>query len=467
MGCKTVPLARFWRELVTILPEIAKSEYVAIDFEMTGIEPRRAPKLHKPTKDEIYQRAKQATETFNAVQFGITCIVFDDEEKDTVHLKSYNFNVSPMFDTSFSGVDTIARTLDRTLTLSYKTLMFLKRNRIRIEDAYDGGIYYLSRAEEAELLPELFATSKHGRNDDILLEEQKPETMQFYYDTMHQIRSWAEKEEEPDRLSYLNIVNPHQGPLTRFQRRLVYQMLDTEFGGRYRATVNGNFFMQITEKDAENENKRGLRYIAEALVGGDFANDVWSMYKQDNAMVEPGCEARLRESEAKLKEKRPVLVGHNMFHDLCFFHATFFSPLPNTLDEFDRIVHELFPRIIDTKHILKRDDNEMMPSKSLEEVFVDIEGASSPFKIAGERAGHADRLHHVNEHQAGHDSYKTSVVFLKEMWRRVDSTKKGTYSHKLLLWENSLVKGFANKVRLGNAGLWPVGRMGECDTMAK
>ena len=81
MGLKTVPLARFWSDLATILPEIAKSEYVAIDFEMTGIEPRCAPKLHKPTMDELYQRAKQATETFSVVQFGITCITFDDTDK--------------------------------------------------------------------------------------------------------------------------------------------------------------------------------------------------------------------------------------------------------------------------------------------------------------------------------------------------------------------------------------------------
>lgn len=81
MVLKTVPLSRFWSDLATILPEIAKSEYVAIDFEMTGIEPRRAPKLHQPTMNELYQRAKQTTETFSVVQFGITCVTFDETDK--------------------------------------------------------------------------------------------------------------------------------------------------------------------------------------------------------------------------------------------------------------------------------------------------------------------------------------------------------------------------------------------------
>lgn len=77
MGSRSVPASRFWKELTTILPEIADSEYVAVDFEMTGIEPRRAPKIDRPTIHQIYERAKQATETFNVVQFGITCIRFD------------------------------------------------------------------------------------------------------------------------------------------------------------------------------------------------------------------------------------------------------------------------------------------------------------------------------------------------------------------------------------------------------
>lgn len=201
MGLKSVSVARFYTDLTKILPDIAKSDYVTIDFEMTGIEPCRAPKIHKPTKDQIYQRAKEATETFSIVQFGITCIVFDDESKDTILLKSYNFNVSPLFeDRSCKGVDVIARTLDRTLTLSYKTMMFLKRNRIRIEDAYDGGIQYLSRAEEEEIKPELFATQKHGREDHIVLENQKPETRQFYGETAAEIKNWEEEKDEPGRV---------------------------------------------------------------------------------------------------------------------------------------------------------------------------------------------------------------------------------------------------------------------------
>ncbi|KAL1900191.1 hypothetical protein Sste5346_002501 [Sporothrix stenoceras] len=493
MGLKSVSVARFWTDLTKILPEIAKAEYVAIDFEMTGIEPRRAPKIHKPTKEEIYRRAKEATETFSIVQFGITCIIFDDDENNTIRLQSYNFNVSPLFDdSSCKGVDIIARTLDRTLTLSYKTMMFLKRNRIRIEDAYDGGIQYLSRAEEEEITPELFATQKHSRDNYIILEKQKPETKEFHDETVAKIRAWEESKDDPDQPSYFNITNPNGGPLNRFQRRLVYQILETEFDGKYGAMVEGNFFMQITEKNAEKEEKnqlektsnleraiafqRGLRYIVEALVGGDFAKDVWSICQTNRGMDDKDWETILQDSESKLKKKRPILLGHNMFYDLCFMHSTFIGPLPNTFDEFDRIVHDLFPRIMDTKYILKRDDNEMMPSRGLEEIFVDTDHHPVPFTLEGEVVHAARELHLANEHQAGHDSYKTSVVFVKEMWIRVadeealekdKGNRKVLYKHQLLQWDNYLVHGYANKVRVGNAGLWNIGKLEQSEVYAK
>jgi poly(A)-specific ribonuclease len=188
-------------------------------------------------------------------------------------------------------------------------------------------------------------------------------------------------------------------------------------------------------------------------------------------MVDPDREAILQESEVRLKKKRPILLGHNMFHDLCFLHATFFGPLPDTLGEFDCTVHKLFPRIMDTKYILKRDDNETMPAKSLEEVFAEIERVAMPFTIDGEAGSLPGRLHLINEHQAGHDSYKTALVFLKVMWRQLVDTKLKSfkkhsevqYSHWLLQWRSNIVRGFANKVRVGNAGLWDIGEMGESE----
>ena len=54
---------------------------------------------------------------------------------------------------------------------------------------------------------------------------------------------------------YINISNPHGDRLNRFQQRLVYQVLDNEFPGKYRAIVRGNDFMQILHRDDQGEEK--------------------------------------------------------------------------------------------------------------------------------------------------------------------------------------------------------------------
>lgn len=203
----SVPLSRFWAELTNVLPEIAAAQYVAIDFEMTGIEPRNALPLQRPTMDQLYKRAKEAAETFNVMQFGLTCISYkeaaisgkDGGANGVFYLKSYNFNVSPMFDTHSNGGAFLARVLDRTLTLSYKTLMFLSKNRIRIEDAYDGGIPYLSRAEEAQIIAELSGLQQHSKAEHIDIKKTQQETKQFCADVTDKIRFW---ESDPSSVSW-------------------------------------------------------------------------------------------------------------------------------------------------------------------------------------------------------------------------------------------------------------------------
>lgn len=72
--------------------------------------------------------------------------------------------------------------------------------------------------------------------------------------------------------------------MTRFQRRLVFQILETAFVDKYKVTVKGNYFMQVTKRDDESEQairdkrqeeraaalraQRGLRYIIEAVGRG-------------------------------------------------------------------------------------------------------------------------------------------------------------------------------------------------------
>ena len=52
-----------------------------------------------------------------------------------------------------------------------------------------------------------------------------------------------------------------------------------------------------------------------------------------------------------LRVHKTVLVGHNLFLDLINFYRCFFGTLPDTVEEFQTKIHELFPLVIDTKYM--------------------------------------------------------------------------------------------------------------------
>ena len=51
----------------------------------------------------------------------------------------------------------------------------------------------------------------------------------------------------------------------------------------------------------------------------------------------------------KLSSSRKLIVGHNMFMDLCFLVNQFVAPLPESLQGFKQILNEHLPHICDTK----------------------------------------------------------------------------------------------------------------------
>ncbi len=67
----------FWTVLPEILESISSAEYVSIDLEMTGIGHKGHARTGKPSLEEIYAQAKSAAESFQVLQFGLTCFHYD------------------------------------------------------------------------------------------------------------------------------------------------------------------------------------------------------------------------------------------------------------------------------------------------------------------------------------------------------------------------------------------------------
>ena len=122
----------------------------------------------------------------------------------------------------------------------------------------------------------------------------------------------------------------------------------------------------------------GLRWPIEAMTGGDLTD-------LDSSQFPPYVDGRqevvaqhLQDLKTALEVKRTVLVGHNVFMDLMYFYKCFFGTLPDKVEDFQRIIHELFPLIVDTKYLATHNrENPAMANSSLEQLDVDL--ARLPF----------------------------------------------------------------------------------------
>lgn len=80
----------------------------------------------------------------------------------------------------------------------------------------------------------------------------------------------------------------------------------------------------------------------------------------------------------KLRDNPPILVGHNLFMDLVNFIGCFFGPLPDSVEDFKVMAHELFPTVVDTKYMATYDCGSINPRSSLVDINNDLLQIATP-----------------------------------------------------------------------------------------
>ncbi len=156
----------------------------------------------------------------------------------------------------------------------------------------------------------------------------------------------------------------------------------------------------------------GLRWIIEAMVGGDLSGiDPKSLERN----VEDRSESLTREFNElrdRLKGKRTVLVGHNVFLDLVNFYNCFFGQLPDRVEDFQQVMHKLFPVIIDTKYLATHNVvNPALSRSALEDL--DNELSKLPVPIIETHQDHGKYTNETPAHEAGFDSFLTAKVLVR------------------------------------------------------
>lgn len=148
--------------------------------------------------------------------------------------------------------------------------------------------------------------------------------------------------------------------------------------------------------------------VFEALIGGDFAEEIdpeWVTGEIDDGNCPDKLQAMAKNMakwEKKLKARRPILVGHNQFFDLCFIYEAFLGPLKDSFNVFQKQVYTFLRHMVDTKYLYQMSHvrHEMLADDNLQEVFKSMKGQNTPLITAKPGYGYGKSF----THQAGYDS---------------------------------------------------------------
>ena len=181
--------------------------------------------------------------------------------------------------------------------------------------------------------------------------------------------------------------------LNNFQKALVHQYIRAEHPDL--ATYSRPGFVQIVaydkaREDADQQHRDrifehrlvrqiGLRWLVEAIHGGDLSRiDPHSLTSPADTKSD-AVAAKLNFLRKQLRGHSTVLVGHNIFLDLIYFYACFFGPLPDRVEDFQHCIHQLFPRVIDTKYLATHSlDSPALARSSLEELDKELSKQQQP-----------------------------------------------------------------------------------------
>ena len=411
----------FPQHLLGLLINISEADFVSFDLELSGI-PSRLPNK-KPrgpgrlTLEDRYAETREGANRYQILQVGLTCAKFDYAANKYV-LRPYNINLSPLLDERLD--------FEREISFQSGACTFLLNCGFDLGAPFATGVQYLSR-EEAERAKRLAYDRIDKKNpiEDLQLKDTDTESLDFVRRCREAITAWQKTASSTLEITSSTGLSNASSTYTisRFEKRLVHQLVRAEFPAA--VAIGRNDCIRILPFDPvrEADNTRriktrvkeqiarqtGFRWIFEALVGGEINNDL--LYILRNTAPVDGRD-RFDRALARLKKKgKTLLVGHNMFTDIVYLYRTFVGPLPETLQEFNKALHELAPRIVDTKYLATHAEGDLNASPTLEDIAKSLQDQPLPRIVTHE--DHAKYNNVEAFHEAGYDSLLTATIMLR------------------------------------------------------
>lgn len=431
-----VDKVNFPTQFLCILEAIADAHLVAIDLELSGVPVRSldgTQRRGEQTLQERYLETKAAAEIYQILQIGLTCVSEDLEAGEYV-LRPYNVNLSPVI---VERID-----IDRQFSFHSGAVEFLLGVDFNFHTPLQWGVHYLSRDEATLALKRAKDRSDRDRDDytDMQIKDDDVRAQRLIALTRQSILAWSSEYEHASEQLFLGPQQLYEGDrahmddISRYDKRLVHQIVRNEFPQFLTATRKGGICILTSDDEREKAHKEkklrevaqrvhaqtGFRWIMEAIAGSDLRNIDTKFFipstAPEDAAAAPDMQdlhSRLQRARALLEKRPTPLVGHNMFLDLVYIYRTFFGALPATVEGFQAAVHRLFPLTIDTKYLATCDEksSDSRSASSLEQIAQRLDKQELP----------SIRVHEEHDkyeareafHEAGFDSLLTAKVAIR------------------------------------------------------
>jgi poly(A)-specific ribonuclease len=322
-----------WRTVQSqVLEEIRRAEFVAVDLELTGLHVKNERFIGI---DRCYNAHREGARTFLPVQVGV-CAARRDPSKSSPNGGTH-WILSPV---SLYVFPREAAGSERHFSVSAATMLFLDNNSFDFNTWVRDGLGWLRPCEEEER-----RRGVQQRIDEVTRLRQGataavPPAEGDADSKPLDIPNGADRAVVDAARASISgwLASASKAPLeipmeNAFQRLIMHTVIAQEFPQVYSHSSrrNGERFLCVYRSQAEvySEQLLALEREMEAI----------------------DAEVGVRTILDEITRGHKPLVGHNCFYDFLHLYQTFYSDLPESIQEFKSAWLQLFPQTLDTKYL--------------------------------------------------------------------------------------------------------------------
>ncbi|KAI8338954.1 CAF1 family ribonuclease-domain-containing protein [Chlamydoabsidia padenii] len=361
----------FEASLPTIRQALLDADFISIDAEFSGLSVPTARFNNRDDAQHRYYKVKQHVEAFMVVQYGVCA--FKKTNKGYV-AKPFNFYIY--------GGDNDNIQSQRHFLSNASSLSFLRSNHFDFNKLIDQGIPFYNYTEEGSRYTTSGGFNIIGRQNIVSESNMSKSTLGFLTHLRQNLESWLQNGTTKPLLVSTNNMS---------QKKLVYQEIQqSQYGGFLKAQSRDTRNMEIIKVNSEDRYEKSPQ--------SPLLN--------------------FRQIIEIIKEAHCPVVIHNGMYDICHTVDQFWHHLPEKVQDFKDLTHDMWQNIVDTKYMAEFHPllRNCFNSSVLGTLFQTME---DELKKCGQNVCMADGFDRYTDnkdldssHEAGYDAYMTGIIYL-------------------------------------------------------